>query len=353
MKIQRVIIHDFKALKNVDISFEKDFSPNIFPVASLNGGGKSTLLQFIFTLLHCSGNFKKHQYIRNLLDDYEIPENELGKDLATFEIWDEEEQRTIELKFICYNGKFEMSPLDDKTTYPVNFNSNYEILLNIDHNLNSFDNFMIFFRKLSNKIFLASSLMRPYLFLSKENKKLLFSNELDYCTKLLEVKKDLPDIYFYDYVGVGNLINFFTKARNNDFATMVKTGKYGKTFVQVLKDLKNFFNNIKITPDEDLTKVIFKKGDVELNPEDLSHGELMRLSIYAWIKANEMDNAIILMDEIEMGLHPDWQYKIIRDLEEWAGNSQFILATHSYEVCRALTPSHVKEIEPKLLKQVG
>jgi predicted ATP-binding protein involved in virulence len=57
------------------------------------------------------------------------------------------------------------------------------------------------------------------------------------------------------------------------------------------------------------------------------------------------------MDEIEIALHPDWQYQIVSDLQQWAPSNQYILATHSYELCQALTPSHVKELPPKLLKQ--
>ena len=55
------------------------------------------------------------------------------------------------------------------------------------------------------------------------------------------------------------------------------------------------------------------------------------------------------MDEIENALHPDWQYQIVRDLVEWGKDNQYILATHSYGLCEALTPAHVKELEPKLI----
>ena len=37
------------------------------------------------------------------------------------------------------------------------------------------------------------------------------------------------------------------------------------------------------------------------------------------------------MDEIEIALHPDWQYEIVNDLKDWAQNNQFILATHSFK----------------------
>jgi predicted ATP-binding protein involved in virulence len=54
------------------------------------------------------------------------------------------------------------------------------------------------------------------------------------------------------------------------------------------------------------------------------------------------------MDEIENGYHPDWQRHIIDDLLAWGPSNQYILATHSYELCRAVTPAHVKELEPRL-----
>jgi predicted ATP-binding protein involved in virulence len=64
-----------------------------------------------------------------------------------------------------------------------------------------------------------------------------------------------------------------------------------------------------------------------------------------WLKYYQMNNAIVLMDEPEIAFHPDWQYQIVQDLLNWAPNNQYILATHSYEVCQALTPGHVKELE--------
>ncbi len=67
MFLKRISIENFKALKDVDIQFEEEFTPTVFPLGSLNGGGKSTLLQLVFTLLHCSFNKKRHQYLKNLL----------------------------------------------------------------------------------------------------------------------------------------------------------------------------------------------------------------------------------------------------------------------------------------------
>jgi predicted ATPase len=113
--------------------------------------------------------------------------------------------------------------------------------------------------------------------------------------------------------------------------------------------------NKKINLNVDFSGVNFKFDrdgeNIELYPEDLSHGELKRLGIYMWIKSRNIENAIVLMDEVEIAFHPDWQYQIISDLQQWARSNQYILATHSYELCQALTPAHVKELEPKLLKK--
>ena len=110
----------------------------------------------------------------------------------------------------------------------------------------------------------------------------------------------------------------------------------------------------KLKIDDALSEISFvieqNNKEIELSPEDLSHGELKRLAIYLWLKYNKINDAIVLIDEIEIALHPDWQYKIVSDLVEWTPGNQFILATHSYELCQALTPAHVKELDPDFLK---
>jgi predicted ATPase len=129
--------------------------------------------------------------------------------------------------------------------------------------------------------------------------------------------------------------------------------EYGNSFQALVEDYHQFLGNDKyIVPNENLTSIMLRRHIsetefVELEPEDLSHGELKRLGLYSWIKYNNLNDSIILIDEIENGLHPDWQYNIVRDLAEW-GDNQYLLATHSFYLCEALTPRHVKIIEPQL-----
>ena len=88
MHLQRVQVPDFRVLKDVDITFEKDFNPRIFPLGSQNGGGKSTLLQLIFVLLHCSGNSDSFLALKNLLSGFDLHQGEEQRVLAIIDIWD-------------------------------------------------------------------------------------------------------------------------------------------------------------------------------------------------------------------------------------------------------------------------
>ncbi len=48
MKLKKVEIIKYRNFENIIINFEESKFPNVFTIASKNGGGKSTLLQFIF-----------------------------------------------------------------------------------------------------------------------------------------------------------------------------------------------------------------------------------------------------------------------------------------------------------------
>jgi predicted ATP-dependent endonuclease of OLD family len=215
-------------------------------------------------------------------------------------------------------------------------------------------------KELSSKIFLAAPSTQVFIFLPKATNKSLFQinqptlDSSNYYLAMADVKKKLINLFTYDFPPVELLINYLIMARDQDFAQAIETGEYGNNYQLRRQNLNSILSDKEINLDKDISGITFKfKGDIngeELYPEDLSHGELKRLSIYLWLKYRRIKDAIVLMDEIEIALHPDWQYKIIEDLQEWEPSNQYILATHSYELCQALTPAHVKEIEPKLFK---
>ena len=480
MKLLQVQVPNFRVLKDVDIKFDRRFVPNIFPLGSLNGGGKSTLLQLVFVLLHCCTNPERKIFIKNLLHGFTLNDDSSDRVLAIIKIWDGEKE--VEIKFLVCNNTYVENILNQDTECKNNEDwklSNLEKLENItkriskteqdieqleealdklemyeeleeDDNIRDqyFHNVMydLMYNKvinpsntpviekfkdyiqgifdvlkinldqllqekekivlekisiylhekniiyicnysseidteekefllceisdnldinkargwldaISNKIFLAAPITQVFLFTSQTSRRLLFqqNGDRDYDSDLKLSKSKLPGFFTYDFAPVDLLIKAFTSARDEDFITAIETeGEYGKRYKELLAELNLLLANKKVNISTDFSKITFKldtnDGNIELYPEDLSHGELKRLTIYLWIKYNKIEDAIVLMDEIEIGFHPDWQYRIIPDLEQWSPSNQYILATHSYELCQALTPGHVRELEPKLIK---
>ncbi|MEO1005870.1 MAG: hypothetical protein AAFW67_08470, partial [Cyanobacteria bacterium J06638_38] len=71
MKLLKVSVPNFRNLQNVELTFEPDLSPAVFPIASQNGGGKSTLLQLIFILIHCSLDEEKYKFLEYIVNSHQ------------------------------------------------------------------------------------------------------------------------------------------------------------------------------------------------------------------------------------------------------------------------------------------
>jgi hypothetical protein len=212
----------------------------------------------------------------------------------------------------------------------------------------------------AQKVFLASPQGQVFLFFSRQDLNELFSisNKKEEASESIiqRNKLMLSSLFLYDFSIISVLVEAFNKALRSDQEQAIKTrGRYGDEYAKLSSDMEGVFNGKIVEQSVDLTEIVVKTmidgKEVVMRPEDLSHGELRRLVFYTWLRTKEIKDSIVLVDEIEIGLHPDWQYQIVKDLEDWAPSNQYILATHSYDVCSALTPAHVKEIAPKLTKK--
>ena len=54
--------------------------------------------------------------------------------------------------------------------------------------------------------------------------------------------------------------------------------------------------------------------------------------------------AVVLIDEVELHLHPGWQQHILPDLMSTFPNAQFVVSTHSPQVLSTIHPQHVVEL---------
>jgi len=55
--------------------------------------------------------------------------------------------------------------------------------------------------------------------------------------------------------------------------------------------------------------------------------------------------AICLIDEVDLHLHPEWQQHVVQNLLEVFSNTQFILTTHSPQVLTTIAPCHIRRID--------
>jgi predicted ATP-binding protein involved in virulence len=456
MRIEKVEIIKYRNFENIIIDFEKNHKfPDVFSIASKNGGGKSTLLQFIFILLHCFMNNSKKQYIKNLLnifidtqeekdivkfiishdkknynlnfkifpsktDDYNFDTyldiNDTKNRMDEFKNNFSEYQKIIQLQkelqlrdrispvlerdfryirqfinskqedFLYHNARSKndidsyrelINLIMSKNSISENtleeLNSIYDGLkskLNIlEEHLNlqnliyithiSNNNVVLLetnmpeelLNELSNKIFLTAPNSQIFLFLSNDEKHNIF-NEFSsknqryfesYYDNVKEAKKILDGFFTYDFASTELILQSFKKASEEDLKEKRKTGKYGPKYDELTHELKGFLDGKEITENETGDRVIFKSkaNGEELSPEDLSHGELKKLGIYIWLKYIVDKNAIVLMDEVDIALHPKWQYELINDLTKWSENTEFLLATHSPQI---LSSTYYKNI---------
>jgi energy-coupling factor transporter ATP-binding protein EcfA2 len=480
MYVEKIEIPAFRVLRDVVLEFGEVYDPQIFPIGSENGGGKSTLLQLVFALLHCSAEPSRHPYLKNLLasDSYASDEERMVARL-TIKIDDESHV----LKFVSLNNVFLARKLDVPpqlgfdswdTLRIIRKSIERDVAELEDHQLNANSipagppdqkiqqgeilHFMrsgaiqtaalkaqnigelqayysseiaklrrtledsVLLKKtlesdieriaglfiahdyklitthayhtpkgwerralvghvpgqstsrteelllaVASSVYLLGPSNQQYIFLGKRDRRALLAPapiqaegkknpprpQIKYMTKLAEAERAMTGFFAYDWLSVEPLVQLFASARDEDFKGVVKTGNYGQSYATILREVNALLIGKQVRPLEDLSGVEFVVmgsggRETKLSPEDLSQGELKRLMIYAWLRANKAVDALVLIDEIEASFHPDWQVGIVRDLQEWAPKNQYLLATHSYELCQALTPRHVRELQPRL-----
>jgi predicted ATPase len=386
--LHRIKVPSFRVLKNIDITFEEDLLPRIFPLGSLNGGGKSTLLQLIFTLLYSCGETANTSFIQNMLNG--LPTNQsvaeiecivngdfiklefITQVVTPFKDYAAENRRLMRDREKAKRMGAGTGNLFPPMKNPKSINEkdcSFYICEYTDSNKeqgslrckfedSGISSVLEALNLISKSVFLAAPITQSFRFIDQGIRELAFRTRAigDYHQNIEDVRNELTSFFAYDAVAVDILIKAFTKARDDDFRFAIKNGNYGNSYQEMLKDIEEMLGDKIVNIDQDFEGVAFFKKNTDgkvlrLYPEDLSHGELKRLSLFIWLKYNKIENSIVLMDEIEIALHPDWQYQIVRDLETWAPSNQYILATHSYELCHALTPAHVKEISPRLLNK--
>ena len=116
--------------------------------------------------------------------------------------------------------------------------------------------------------------------------------------------------------------------------------------------LRSYSLEVKLTP-----RIMIQRKIGTLSLSQLSDGEQRLFSLFVDIARQLSINnpndkigfgkAIVLIDEIDVHLHPKWQRRIVPALEDLLPNCQFIATTHSPFVIQATSRHQITPIDPE------
>lgn len=116
-------------------------------------------------------------------------------------------------------------------------------------------------------------------------------------------------------------------------------------------------NDIRVQYSKSDIKLVLNKNDIIIEAQQLSQGEKSLLTLVGDLVRRlvilnpELENplegsGIVLIDEIDLHLHPSWQQKIILNLQSVFPNIQFIVSTHSPQVLSTVLAECIRIIKP-------
>ena len=125
-----------------------------------------------------------------------------------------------------------------------------------------------------------------------------------------------------------------------------------KSIEKICNDINSIFDCmdlsvkfIGLSKDEE-TRPIFKDSTGnEFDINGLSSGEKQLFIRALSLKFLNANNSIILIDEPEISLHPEWQRKIIKVYENIGKNNQLIIATHSPHIVADIKAEQLRVIK--------
>ncbi|MDD4856141.1 MAG: AAA family ATPase [Sulfuricurvum sp.] len=341
MKIQDVTIQNFRGISAKPFTVSLD--PQLTVFIGSNGIGKSTVLDALSIVLSRVINqikFRKNTGIA--FKDTDIPSGRFDETLIAISpvdgnLWSVRKDKATSKNFISYDKEY----IDTITT----------------------------------SIFETENLCSIPLFVYYRTNR----SVLDIPLKIRK-KHDFSLLEAYDeaLVGGANFRHFFEWFRNREdsenenyrFLNQVGIERPNIEFKDkqltavrtAIENIMGDFSDLSVKRKPSLRMVIKKRGK-ELRVDHLSDGEKCMLAMIGDLArrlaiANPTMNeplkgeGIVLIDEIELHLHPAWQRMILGKLCEVFQNCQFIISTHSPQTVGEVSQKHIRILEKNVEDQL-
>lgn len=344
MKVKKIKINNFRLFENFRISIP---DTNFIVFIGTNGCGKSSIMDSIaMALAHVVGQLKspngkysidfffKTQDIKNGTSKAEITLELEGfeKNIiikTSKEIDQKNISYEIQPKAILNNLKNQLKS-DTRSSLPLFAYYSLNRTTAIDYNSKIKSNYNRILNGYNNSINHKISTFQDFKtwFIYQEN----IENEQ---------KIELKEWGFQ----IDSLKIIRTAIEN--FLSIIDTSEYKELKVSRYKE-----SNLEYSETSNFAELVITKNEEEIRIEQLSSGEKMMIFLVADISRrlvilNSAKNTtlekegIVLIDEIELHLHPKWQRKIIPALKSVFPNVQFITTTHSPQILSSLSDKEV------------
>lgn len=308
MKIEKISLKEHPVLKNLNVDFcdENGKVQDLIVIAGVNGCGKTNLLEAIYDY------FVKT--ISNMIT-HNISFNFSGEEKEIFE-------------------KIKKIKGQEKALYLyLSYLRDYVIYKSDKNNISN-DEIVQLIRKIES----------PF-------KVIYMPTEINFS----QMNK-VNDNFKYEYKLINKIDNQIVRDIPSYLATKLKVMQKNDenlTYKEIKEKISTETNDIFKNLELDIKMIGFTKDEKDLPLFENSYGETFdinklssgekQLFIRALtLKMVDANNAIILIDEPEISLHPKWQQKVIKIYENIGKNNQIIIATHSPHLLSSISNDRIR-----------
>ena len=345
MKIQSFSLKNIGQFQDISVSLAptKDYSSNVTVFIGNNGSGKTSLLKSATTALTWFVARLKHEKSNGT----PIPEQVISKGANSALIEVIVKATDIQNRDLTYNWRITKSRTARKAEFTTSLIELNQLTDYYKHRLAEDETtslpLIAFYPVERSVIDIPLKIREKHQFLQIDGYDNALNNAVDF-RRFFEWFREREDV---ENERIKDII-LFLKQDHTDELFSKKIEEYNsdsfkdiqlEAVRQAIYAFMPDFKNLQVTRKPRLAMVIDKNGK-QLNVSQLSQGEKSLMALVGDIARRlammnpKLDNplhgqGIVLIDEIDMHLHPQWQRTIIHRLQTTFPNCQFILTTHS------------------------
>jgi predicted ATP-binding protein involved in virulence len=336
MKITKVTLQNFRGIGSLELEFPIDQS--VITLVGINGVGKSSILDAVTMTLRAVLFISNYT---NLLSPNGMDKNKYFRD---------SDVRIMQQKVFCgVTLSSGHESYDLKISKAIGRREGADEIKKRELPRIKFNYLLVYYS--------SGRQVQKISYTRKEIDKAVSSN-IDYVA--FNIDNDVPAID--ETSDFDNFFAWFKELEDIENEERLETSEYRSSSLESVRNavysvLGGGFDRLRVK--RATNDLIINKDGVDIPVACLSDGEKSLIALvsdlarklsttYPTIKKPLEGEAIVLIDEIELHMHPKWQRMIIPRLTKTFPSCQFIVTTHSPQVL-----SHVQPESIYLLKKVG